>query len=56
MDTDEMTVRLFEAQAVKFGDYTLKSGVTSPIYFDFRVIISYPKLLVLRNECARSVS
>jgi uridine monophosphate synthetase len=36
---------LLEAGCIKFGNFTLKSGLQSPIYIDLRQIITYPKLL-----------
>ena len=36
---------LLEAGCVRFGEFTLKSGSTSPIYFDLRLLAGLPKLL-----------
>ena len=36
---------LLEAGCIKFGEFTLKSGLKSPIYIDLRQIITFPNLL-----------
>ncbi|BFZ16023.1 hypothetical protein BsWGS_19062 [Bradybaena similaris] len=42
---ESIVLRLYEVDAVKFGDFTLKSGIKSPVYFDLRVMISFPQLM-----------
>lgn len=44
---DELYKQLFEAGCIKFGEFKLKSGIMSPVYVDFRVLVSNPKLLTL---------
>lgn len=35
----------FIFSAFKFGEFTLKSGEISPVYFDLRVIIAHPDVM-----------
>jgi uridine monophosphate synthetase len=40
----EVILSLYEAGCVKFGEFTLASGKTSPIYVDLRRVISFPEV------------
>ncbi|WP_185873402.1 orotate phosphoribosyltransferase [Blattabacterium cuenoti] len=37
---------IYNLGIIKFGKFTLKSGINSPVYIDFRPIASKPKLLI----------
>ncbi len=40
-----LILELHKLGIIKFGQFTLKSGLLSPFYIDFRIIISHPQIL-----------
>jgi len=53
MPENSHSVRLFNAGCIQFGAFTLKSGLTSPIYVDLRLLVSHPPLL---QQAARALA
>ncbi len=41
----ELALDLHKIGILKFGDFTFKSGIKSPMYLDLRLFISYPEVM-----------
>ena len=41
----ELALDLHKIGILKFGDFTFKSGIQSPMYLDLRLFISYPEVM-----------
>jgi len=45
MDIESFMESLYDIGCIKFGEFYLSSGLKTPVYFDLRILVSYPKLL-----------
>jgi len=53
--SDRIALGLYDLGAVRFGEFTLKSGQTSPIYIDLRLLVSDPQLMALAARAMAGV-
>ena len=42
---EQLILNLFDTGCIQFGKFTLKSRVVSPIYIDFKAVVSYPEIV-----------
>ena len=46
LSLQELVLRLFDVNGLKFGRFVMRTGEVTPVYIDMRVIWSYPELVV----------
>ncbi|QIK16849.1 orotate phosphoribosyltransferase [Blattabacterium sp. DPU] len=49
-EKEQFFLEIYNLGIIKFGNFTLKSGMESPIYIDFRPIASRPNLLIKLSD------
>jgi len=52
---EKIALMLVEIGCLKFGEFTLKSGMKSPVYIDLRILVSFPRQLKIIGQAYAQV-